>query len=333
MSCIKFGRGDPMKFRKQLVFLFGCIALITYLSIHFSQEEDERVALVSTQERGAQIQLYLKDQDQMLVPLSIDVNEEMNEEDKLQIMISYMSGKQKMEGFQALFTKQCNLERVQIEEGVAHLYFDEGIKNYKKQDELRVLEAITWGTTQFKEVKQVILYCGETRLTQMPQNNTPIPEVLNRTIGINHFETSTTQLHRSTTLTVFASKQIQGKEYLVPRSRRVYMEGDALSYSVQAILDDVSSSSELLQPLYNQQIEIEGHQLNDGILTLNLNKSILSSDKSVKQNIYDTLVLSLGTLDSVERVELKVDGSVVTLKDQNEQAVSKYDLRYNIVQF
>ena len=167
----------------------------------------------------------------------------------------------------------------------------------------------------------------------MPNANTPIPNVLNRSIGINHFETSTTSLHDSSSLTVFYTKKIQGQEYMVPRSRRVRMESDELKSSVSSILQDVSASSELVQPLYADDIQIEDFQIFDGSLVVNLNKNILANDRSVKQDVYNALVLSLATLPGIEKVELKVDGVVVSPKKQKAEMVSVYDLSYNEVKF
>ncbi|MFR5524773.1 MAG: GerMN domain-containing protein, partial [[Clostridium] innocuum] len=93
-----------------------------------------------------------------------------------------------------------------IKNGIVSLYFDDSLKNYDKENELRILEAITWGATQFHDIEQVKLYLNDKQLTSMPNAQTPIPEILNRSIGINHFETSTTTLHDSASLTVFYTK-------------------------------------------------------------------------------------------------------------------------------
>ena len=322
------------KFKKQIAFLFGAIAMIAYCSVQFFPSQvKETTPVIAARDEGVHMQIYLKDQDHTLVPLSIPVNEEMSEEDKLQLMVAYMSGKQEIEGFHPLFQKECTMNKVKIQNGIASLYFDESLKNYQKEDELRVLEALTWGATQFHDIEQVKLFMNDTQLRVMPNANTPIPDVLNRSIGINHFETSTTSLHDSSSLTVFYTKKIQGQEYMVPRSRRVRMESDELKSSVSSILQDVSASSELVQPLYADDIQIEDFQIFDGSLVVNLNKNILANDRSVKQDVYNALVLSLATLPGIEKVELKVDGVVVSPKKQKAEMVSVYDLSYNEVKF
>lgn len=168
----------------------------------------------------------------------------------------------------------------------------------------------------------------------MPNAQTPIPEILNRSIGINHFETSTASLHDSTSLTVFCTKKVEGNEYMVPKSKRVAQnKGDTLKASVEDILSDISVSSRLDQPLYADDIRVSSFDVYDGSLVVNLNKNILGSNRSVKQDVYNALVLSLAALPGIEKVEVRVDGVTVSPRDQKEDMVSVYALTYNEVQF
>lgn len=321
-------------FRKQIAFLFGAIALISYVSIRYFPTNPETTTVLSTKEEGTHMQIYLMDGDRSIVPLSIPVNEEMSEEDKLGMMMAYMSGKQTIKGFQPLFQELCTLKEAKVKEGVANLYFDDSFSKYKAEDELRVLEAITWSATQFHDVEQVKLYQNGTLLKAMPKAKTPIPEVLNRSIGINHFETSTTALHSSSSLTVFYTKKIQGQEYMVPKSKRVAASSmTTMQTKVEEILADISASSELSQPLYLESIKVENLKLKDETLTITLNENILGSNRGVKQNVYNALTLSLSTLSGIKNIEVIVDGVSVSPKGIQESAVSIYDLSYNEVAF
>ena len=264
-------------FKKQMAVVFGAIAMIGYLSVRFFPAQEQSASpVISTKDETKHMQIYMMDSDKTLVPLSIPVSEEMSEEDKLALMFSYMSGKQEIKGFAPLFTKECTLQSSSIKNGIVSLYFDDSLKNYDKENELRILEAITWGATQFHDIEQVKLYLNDKQLTSMPNAQTPIPEILNRSIGINHFETSTTTLHDSASLTVFYTKKVQGNEYMVPKSKRVAQsQGDALKASVENILSDISVSSALDQPLYADDIKVSSFDVYDGSLIVNLNKNCL----------------------------------------------------------
>lgn len=334
LSYIEVEVTSMSKFKKQIAVLFGAIAMISYLSIRFfPSEPTSTTSVIATKDEGVHMQIFLMDQDHTLVPLSIPVNEDMSEEDKLQLMLSYMSGKQEIKGFQKLFQKECKLQNVKIQNGLASLYFDNSLKGYTAEDELRILEALTWGATQFHDIEQVKLYMNGVELRVMPNANTPIPEVLNRSIGINHFETSVSALHKSTSITVFYTKKIAGQQYMVPKSKRIEDNGDTLKTSVQQILTDISASSNLIQPLHADNVEVEDFRLYDGSIIVDLNKNILGSNRSVKQDVYDALVLSLANLSGIQKVEVKVDGVSVRLPSQKDEMVSIYDLRYNMVKF
>ncbi|GAA3320945.1 hypothetical protein GCM10020331_034030 [Ectobacillus funiculus] len=60
-------------------------------------------------------------------------------------------------GFKAVLPADTEINGVDVKDGVAIADFSEEFKkNYKKKDEeRRIVEAVTWTLTQFKEVKQV----------------------------------------------------------------------------------------------------------------------------------------------------------------------------------
>ena len=330
---IEYSRGDQMpKYKKPLAFLFGAIAMISYLSIRYFPRTEDTQTVLSVQDESTHMQVYLKDHDHSLVPLSIPVSEEMNEEDKLQLMVSYMSGKQNIKGFLPLFTKECTVKKVMIANGKAVMDFDDSLKNYQKEDELRVLESLTWGATQFHDVEQLEIQLNGVKLSSMPNAQTPIPDVLNRGIGINHFETATSALHTSDSVTVYCAKKIEGQQFLIPRSKRVMHASDSIKEGVLQVISDVSASSELSQPLYQDDVKINNFQFSNGTLIVDINKNLLSSDKSVKEDLYDSLILSLSALSGVDKVHVKVDG-VSVMPQQQESAVSVYDLSYNEIAF
>ena len=55
--------------------------------------------------------------------------------------------------------------------------------DYDERDELRLLEAIVWGATQFEDVDGVILQVEGQQLTEMPKRHTPLNMPLTREIA------------------------------------------------------------------------------------------------------------------------------------------------------
>lgn len=321
-------------YHKQFILLFGAIAVFTYLSIQFFPQESSEEAVSVMEESKDQIQIYVLDRDNTLIPMSKGIKEGLSVEEKLEMMITYMCADQVKDDFSGVLAKGTTLKKVQVQDGIASLYFDDRLLDYEESQELKVLEALTWGATQFPEVKQVQLFLNDQKLTKMPKAHTPIPTVLDRNLGINHFESATGSLHQGDTIVVYYSKTIDDASYLVPKSKRIAGNATDMETVVKEVLNDVSVSSSLSSPLYQDHIDTMDLPTKENeTLIVNMNNALLSSDRSAKQMAYESLVLSLADNFDVDEVKVYVDDNVVSIHGSNEAAVSVSSLMYNPIPF
>ena len=318
--------------KKKIALLFGGLALVSYLSFTYFPFKTQDTPALSLQEEESYMQVYLLDKENTLVPVSISVNPDTSIEDKLQLLIAYMSGKQKIDNFKPLFKKECILKTVSLQDHTAVLYFNESFKNYDKKQELRLLESLAWGVTQFSDITDVKLMLDNQELKEMPLDHTPIPATLNRQIGINHFETKASTLHDSHTITVFATRKIDGVVYMVPQSRRVPYDVNTMEEEIEQIVSDVQVSANLSQPLYDDNITLHSSHFENGVLSVDVKGNLLGSDREIKQDAYNCLILSLSMLEGVEELQVKVDG-VILSPFENKNSISVNDLVYNEVRF
>ena len=318
--------------KKKIALLFGGLALVSYLSFTYFPFKTQDTPVLSLQEEESYMQVYLLDKENTLVPVSISVNPDTSIEDKLQLLIAYMSGKQKIDNFKPLFKKECILKTVSLQDHTAVLYFNESFKNYDKKQELRLLESLAWGVTQFSDITDVKLMLDNQELKEMPLDHTPIPATLNRQIGINHFETKASTLHDSHTITVFATRKIDGVVYMVPQSRRVPYDVNTMEEEIEQIVSDVQVSANLSQPLYDDNITLHSSHFENGVLSVDVKGNLLGSDREIKQDAYNCLILSLSMLEGVEELHVKVDG-VILSPFENKNSISVNDLVYNEVRF
>lgn len=318
--------------KKKIALLFGGLALVSYLSFTYFPFKTQDTPVLSLQEEESYMQVYLLDKENTLVPVSISVNPDTSIEDKLQLLIAYMSGKQKIDNFKPLFKKECILKTVSLQDHTAVLYFNESFKNYDKKQELRLLESLAWGVTQFSDITDVKLMLDNQELKEMPLDHTPTPATLNRQIGINHFETKASTLHDSHTITVFATRKIDGVVYMVPQSRRVPYDVNTMEEEIEQIVSDVQVSANLSQPLYDDNITLHSSHFENGVLSVDVKGNLLGSDREIKQDAYNCLILSLSMLEGVEELQVKVDG-VILSPFENKNSISVNDLVYNEVRF
>ena len=68
---------------------------------------------------------------------------------------------------------------------MATVDFSKEFKDYQAEDEMKILQSITWTLTQFDSIEKVKLQMNGHPLEEMPVNGTPISGELSRNDGIN----------------------------------------------------------------------------------------------------------------------------------------------------
>lgn len=321
-----------LPYKQQIAFLMGGLALIAYMAFSFYPKEQAQTATVMANTEHNRVQVYLLDKDQTLVPITFQMNKDATIEERLNMMLDYMDGTSHAENFYPIFQGECNLTNIEISDGTATLQFDDGFMQYDEKQELKVLESIVWGATQFPEISSVNIKLNGEQLTKMPLAGTPVKEHLTKEMGINHFETATASLYDSSEITVYYVKEIEGKDFYVPKSKRIAASDPTTEEIVKEMVSDISASSGLGQPLYNDNIDVFDLPLDKGVLTVQVNANILGNDQSVKPQAYDTLVLSLATIMGVNEMQVTVDDVVVSLHGSNEEIMQVSSLVYNEIE-
>lgn len=323
------------KYRKQVACLFGAVAVFSYLSIHYFSVDDNKESItVMEEDESKRLQIYVLDQDNTLIPMDKKIAADLAIEEQLKQMIDAMCSDQVKGDFSGVLGKGTALTKAKVDKGLASLYFNEQFATYEKEQELQVLEAITWAATQFDEISQVQLYYKDELLHEMPLAHTPIPNPLDRSLGINHFESASASLNSSDSIIVYYVKQIDGKDYFVPKSKRINGDGNDMETVVKEVLKDVSVSSELTAPLYQEKISAtQLPKQEEKTLIVNMNHALLNDERTAKQAAYEALILSLANNFDVDEVKVYVEDNVVSLHGSNEEAVSVSSLHYNPVPF
>lgn len=221
-------------------------------------------------------------------------------------------------GFRAVIPADTQLS-VKITKDVAVVDFSKEFANYPKEDELKILQAITWTLTQFDTVEKVELRVNGKELKEMPVNGTPISEGLSRASGINIDTSDVVDITNTKAVTVYYVGGEEGANYYVPVTRRVSETNeDNITAAVNELVKGPSISSKLLTAFVPDVALLDTPTVIDRKVTLNFNESILGSfkEKKVSQSILNALVLSLTEQKGIESVEVQVEGSTDLLNEE-----------------
>ncbi|HLS10147.1 GerMN domain-containing protein [Lentibacillus sp.] len=223
-------------------------------------------------------------------------------------------------GFQAVLPAGTEILGLNLEDnGTMIVDVSEEFKNYKAEQELEILQAMTYTVTQFDNVDSMKVHIEGTPQETMPVDGTPIGDGYSRVNGINLIQSNTVDLLGSEPVTMYYPS-VQGEnEYIVPVTQYIEVEDNDLYGSmVQALMQGPGADTNL-QHVFNSSAELTSNpSLNDGVLEVVFNQEVLQdADQAVISNeVMETLVRTLTEDESVEAVEVKVE-DVETLFNEN----------------
>ncbi len=273
-----------------------------------------------------QTELYLMDANGYIVPQTIPLpNTESVAKQAIEHLVTNGPVSEMLpNGFKAVLPADTAVKSVDIKDGVATVDFSKEFKEYKKADETKILESVTWTLTQFDKVDKVKLQIEGQALKEMPVNKTAIENGTSRLMGINNDQTNTTDIMNTRPVTVYYMSGETDNYYYVPVTKRISnKENDHVEAVVSSLIKGPGYSSPLVTEFRPDVALIEEPKIKDGVVTLNFNESIYSSfdgeDKIVSGHLLNELVLSLTEQKDITKVAIQVNGKGELLKEDGKK--------------
>lgn len=219
-------------------------------------------------------------------------------------------------GFQAALPAGTEIYGVNIVDGIGIVDFSEQFKDYRPEDELKILQSITWTLTQFDSVEKIKIRINGYDQEVMPINGTPIGEGFSRANGINIEMDNVVNVANSKGVTLYFLAQNGETPYYVPVTRRVNSSVDQIEAVITELLAGPSSFSNLLTDFRNGVKLLDVPSYANGIVTVNFNEELLNhiDGTAISDEVLNLLVLSLTEQPGVEKVAIEVNGDNEVLK-------------------
>lgn len=272
-------------------------------------------------------QLYLLDANGMVVAQTIDIPRPESKAVASQALEYLVKGGPVTpllpNGFEAVLPEGTEILGVNIQEdGTAIVDVSKEFENYRAEDEVKILEAITYTLTQFDSIDEIQLRIEGYPLSEMPVDKTPIGEGYSRAKGINVIETDTIDLIDSQVVTMYYPAEYNDNRYYIPVTQHIkYNEKDKYRTIVEALIDGPGFNMNMLH-VFNEETILKNHpQLKDGVLELEFNENILKDAEQgvISDEVMETLVRTLTEEQKVKAVQVKVENIDLLKNEQGEE--------------
>jgi len=224
-------------------------------------------------------------------------------------------------GFREVLPADTKLS-VNIEGKVATVNFSKEFKEYQAEDEMKILQAITWTLTQFDTIDKVKFQLNGFALSKMPVAGTPIGEALSRENGINLDTTDVVDVSNTKPLTVYYLGGEEGSYYYVPITKRVSnIETNNITAAVNELVKGPSYTANLESDFLANVDLLNEPIVENGKVILNFNEAVFSSseERIISQHLLNALVLSLTEQKGIESVEVTVNGEGELVNEKGEK--------------
>jgi germination protein M len=285
--------------------------------------DQEKTGEEAAVESTLKTELYLMDKNGYIVPQTLDLPKtESVAKQALEYLVQNGPVTEMLpNGFQAVLPADTKLS-VSVKDKVATVDFSKEFKEYQAEDELKILQSITWTLTQFDSIKKVKLQLNGHPLEEMPVNGTPIGDELTRKDGINLDTSDVADITNTKPVTVYYIGGETDSYYFVPVTKRVSSKTkNEIDAVVNELVKGPNVASNLLNEFNSDVKLLEEPKVENGKVTLNFNESIYGSfeEKVISQNVLDSLVLSLTEQNGIESVVVTVNGKAGLMSEDGKK--------------
>lgn len=287
------------KYLRNISMIFLC-AFATF--VYFKNDD------VKTVKKKANMQTVIfKDQDETLIPVSVDIGVKDNKENNIRGIIETMKSKDFTQlGLYPIFNKKLELNALIMESNQLTFDFTNNFKVSNNQQALDICEALSYLFCK-DGISKINMEIDGKAVSSF--ENTTIPlSCITPNLGINNFETSTFDLYQTSSVLVYNEKEIAGKTYYIPTTTRIQNTNQTIDQKVSLLLDHFEN---------NTKVETtKKSQLNDGLLSIYLSSRILDNSENISPTLYSRLEKSFLSLPDVSSVHIYINNELIQ-EDQN----------------
>lgn len=213
-------------------------------------------------------------------------------------------------GFRPLIPINTKILDIKIEKDTVVINFSRELMNVNKYDEESMIESIIFTITEIDEINKVKIKVEDEYLKNLPNNKKILPEVLDRTFGINKIY-EFDNLNNLTKTIIYYVNEINDETYYTPVTKVNNDERDKVTVIIEELKSSILYQSNLSSYL-NANAILNKYELSENEIILSFNDKIFDSNsKSILEEVEYTISMSLMDNLGVEKVIFEVNNEKI----------------------
>ena len=216
-------------------------------------------------------------------------------------------------GFKALINGETIVNNISIKDEILSIDFSKELLDTKKEYEVKVIESLVYSLTSIKGVKGIKIFIDGKHLEILPQSKVILPDVLDKSFGINR-EYNLTSLKNVSQITIYYLNKYNDDFYYVPVTK--YLNDDR--EKVNIIIDELANNNSYLTGLMsfmNNKAKLKDTLIETDEVILNFDSGILNDvdSKTVLKEVTQSINYSIIDNYGIKNVALNVDSEPINV--------------------
>lgn len=216
-------------------------------------------------------------------------------------------------GFRSILPSGTSILNVELNDKTLTINFSKELLEGPPNEERKMIESIVYTLTSIKGIDKVKIQVDSSPLTKLPNSKELLPEVLDKSYGINKtYDLVTT--NNIISYTTYYVNKYNNNEYYVPVTKYINNKDNDI---IKIIIKELSSSpiyETNLMSYLNAGAVLEDYELLDNNLKLNFNELLLNdiNKKNLLEEVIYTISLSMGNYyNNLETVSFYINNEEV----------------------
>lgn len=260
--------------------------------------------------------IYLIDNNEYVARTNIIKSEDEPLKLAKEILESLIIGSNKSEyipeGFKAIIPMNTKIINISLESGLLKIDFSKEFLNIEKNMEEKMLEAIIYSMTEIDNIDSIMIFVNGEILDKLPHSKKNLPNILDRSYGINKIYDLTSFKNISKVTSYYLSKY-KDNYYYVPVTKVSNDNKEKIEIIIEQLKTAPINQTNLISFLATNA-ELTEYEILENSVNLSFNNYVFDNfdDKTILEEVKYSIGLSIQDTYQVSSVTFNVDGEEIT---------------------
>ena len=294
-----------------IVSLSFIVLLLIYL---FPTNDTYNINTTLTYIEPETLPIYLVDQNNLVSRFEIIKTTKTSEENIKEIIsnltIDENTSSHIPNNFKKIIPKGTKIISQSISDGLLKIDFSKELLNIDMENEEKMIEAIIFSLTEISDIQEIMIFVEGKKLLELPNSKKTLPNILDRSYGINKIYELESIKNVSKITTYYISK-MEGYSYYTPVTTISNKTKEKVEIIIEQLKTAPTYQTNLISYLASST-QLLNYEILENSVNLSFNNHILNlNDNEISEEVKYTIALSIRDTYNINETIFYVDNMLI----------------------